>query len=129
DPIADMLTRIRNAVLVNKKNVVIPFSKIKFEMSKILEKEGFISGFEKIDNTENNNSTLKLNLKYKSGEPVIRGLKKISTPGRRVYQGYKEIPKILPSLGVLIVSTPRGLLTNQEAKKQKAGGELICEIY
>jgi len=128
DPIADMLTRIRNAALVNKTEVVIPFSKIKFEVGKILEREGFIKSLEKIDEQDKVGSNLKIILKYKDKASVIQKITRVSKPGRRVYQGYKEIPKILPSLGVLIVSTSRGLMTNLDAKKQKVGGEIICEI-
>lgn len=129
DPIADMLTRIRNAVLVNKGEVLIPFSKIKYEIAKILAKEGFIARVEKVDGPDDHSCYLQLILKYKKDESVIRGLKRISKPGRKVYLGYQEIPKMLPSLGILIISTSRGLMTNTESKKQKIGGESICEIY
>ncbi len=128
DPIADMLTRIRNAVLVNKAEVIIPLSKVKFEVGKILEREGFIKKIEKIDESDKKKPFLRIILKYKEKSPVVREITRISKPGRRIYQGYKEIPKILPSLGILIVSTSRGLMTNTEAKQQKVGGEVICEI-
>jgi len=128
DPIADMLTRIRNAVLVNKTDVIIPLSKVKFEVGKILEREGFIKRIEKIDESDKKRPFLRIILKYKDKDPVVREITRISKPGRRIYQGYKEMPKILPSLGILIVSTSRGLMTNTEAKQQKVGGEVICEI-
>lgn len=128
DPIADMLTRIRNAVLVNKTEVIIPFSKVKFEVGKILNREGFIERIEKTDEFDKKRPFLRIILKYKDKSPVVREITRISKPGRRIYQGYKEIPKILPSLGILIVSTSRGLMTNTEAKQQKVGGEVICEI-
>jgi small subunit ribosomal protein S8 len=128
DPIADMLTRIRNAVLVNKTDVIIPLSKVKFEVGKILEREGFIKRIEKIDESDKKRPFLRIILKYRDKDPVVREITRISKPGRRIYQGYKEMPKILPSLGILIVSTSRGLMTNTEAKQQKVGGEVICEI-
>ena len=126
DPISDMLTRIRNANLVKKTEVIIPFSKIKFEVAKILEKEGFVK---KVEEIEKNHKQIKIELKYKDKKPVIQDLKRISKPGRRIYNGYKKLPKILPSLGIMIVSTPLGLMTHEEAKEKKIGGEVICEIY
>jgi len=129
DPIADMLTRIRNASLVHKTDVLIPFSKIKFEVAKLLEEEGFILGVEDINDGNVKNHNLKIKLKYKGKTAVIRGIKRVSKPGLRIFNSYKEIPRVLPSLGLLIVSTSRGLMTNIEAKKQKIGGEIICEIY
>jgi len=128
DPIADMLTRMRNAVLVKKTEVLLPFSKIKFAIAKILEREGFIAGAEKLEKTGEVQAQLRIVLKYKKGDPVLRGIKRVSTPGRRVYYSYRDIPKILPSLGMMIVSTSRGLMTNIEAKKEKLGGEIICEV-
>ncbi len=127
DSIADMLTRIRNASMIHKIEAAVPYSNIKYAIAKVLEREGFITGVEKIEKTPQD--TLLISLKYKEGEPVIKGLKRVSKPGRRIYWGYKDIPKVLPSLGVLIVSTPRGLMTNVEAKKQKLGGEIFFEIY
>jgi len=129
DPIADMLTRIRNASAVHKPFVLIPFSKIKFEVAKLLEEEGFIVGAEDIDEGAVKSHNIKINLKYKGKESVIRGVNRISKPGRRVYNSHQEIPRVLPSLGLLIISTSRGLMTNIEAKKQKIGGEVICEIF
>lgn len=129
DPIADMLTRIRNASLVRKNDVLIPFSKIKFEVAKLLEDEGFINGAEDINDISVKNHNIKIKLKYKGKQAVVRGIIRISKPGQRVYNSYKEMPRILPNLGLLIVSTSRGIMTNIEAKKQKIGGEIICEIY
>lgn len=126
DPISDMLTRIRNANIVKKSEVFIPFSKIKFEMAKILEKEGFIK---KAEQVEKDNQQIRVELKYKDGQPVIQNLSRISKPGRRVYHSYKKLPRILPSLGIMIVSTPQGLMTHEEAKVKKIGGEIICEVY
>ncbi|MDP2684107.1 MAG: 30S ribosomal protein S8 [bacterium] len=129
DPIADMLTRIRNASLVHKGYTLIPYSKIKFEVAKLLEQEGFILGIEDIDEDSIKNRNIKINLKYKGKTAVIRGIKRISKPGRRVYNNHREIPRVLPSLGLLLISTSRGIMTNIEAKKQKVGGEILCEIY
>lgn len=125
DPISDMLTRIRNANLVRKDEVLIPFSRIKFEIAKILKKEGFVISAEKI---KGRFDQIKVVLKYKNKEPVIQNIKRISKPGQRIYYSYRQMPKILPSLGLWIVSTSRGLMTSPQAKKQKIGGELICEI-
>ncbi len=122
-----MITRIRNASLVRKDQAIIPFSKLKLAIAKILEKEGYLSGIEE-KNTEHGN-VLALGLKYVKGEPVIRGVKRISKPGRRVYNGYQDLPMWTPELGVAILSTSQGIMTHREAKKKKVGGEIICEIY
>lgn len=134
DPIADMLTRIRNAHAVNIKTVVFPMSKIKYGIAKILEAGGWIEKAEivKIEGKKNTSSVfneIKIDLKYKNGSPAISCLKKISTPGRRIYANKDELPRVLNNLGIAIISTPRGLMTNKEAKKQGIGGEVICEIY
>jgi len=134
DPIADMLTRIRNAQAVNKPMVVLPMSKIKFGIAKILVAEGWIEKAEIIKAKVEKNSSasfneIKLDLKYRNGRPAIISLKKISTPGRRVYANKNELPRVLNNLGIAIISTPQGLMTNKQAKKQGIGGEVICEIY
>lgn len=129
DPIADMLTRIRNAITVKKADTVVPFSNLKFSIAQILKNEGFIKEVEKVDIEDKPGAEMHLILKYKQDQSVIRGLNRISKPGRRVYYNHKEIPGTLPSLGLLIISTSQGLLTNFEAKKKKLGGEVICEIY
>jgi len=127
DPIADMLTRIRNAVQLRKDEVVLPFSKIKFEIAKILEQEGYIKKAEKIENTF---AKIKIILKYTSQkESVIQNLKRISKPGGKIYVHHRKIPYVLDGLGIAIISTSSGLMTNGEAKKRKIGGEVICEIY
>jgi small subunit ribosomal protein S8 len=126
DPISDMLTRIRNAVLVRHSEVLIPFSRIKFEIAKIMESERFISGIEVLEKERQ----FKIYLKYgEGGAPVIRSLKRISKPGKRVYSSKEELPKVLGGMGVAIVSTSAGLLTAREAKKRGLGGEVLCEIY
>ncbi len=134
DPIADMLTRIRNAQAVKIKTVVLPMSKIKHEIAKILEVDGWIEKVEIIKTKGKKNSSsvfneIKIDLKYKNGQPAITCLKKISTPGRRVYVNKNELPRVLNNLGIAIISTPKGLMTNKQAKKEGVGGEVICEIY
>lgn len=135
DPIADMLTRIRNANLVNKKEVVLPMSKLKFSIAKILEKEGWVGHVEVLKAGGAKNQTsgfdqLKIALKYdKSGNSAISSIKRISKPGLRIYAGKTELPRVLNNLGIAIISTPAGLMTNKEAKQKGVGGEVICEIY
>lgn len=133
DPIADMLTRIRNAQAVNKKTVALPMSKIKYSIAKILAQNGWVEKVEimKVAAKKNSSSSfneIKIELKYRNGQPAISSLKKISTPGRRVYANKNELPRVLNNLGIAIISTSKGLLTNKEAKKQGVGGEVICEI-
>jgi len=139
DPIADMLTRIRNAILVNKKELFLPMSKIKYKIAQILEEKSYIQKVELVDSVDffSNSKqgsfkpkSLKITLKYrKNGKSVISSLKRISKPGLRVYSNKDELPVVLNGLGIAIVSTPKGVMTNLEAKKQNIGGELICEIY
>jgi small subunit ribosomal protein S8 len=126
DPIADMLTRMRNALRVGKSEVLVPHSRIKVNLAEILKQEGYINSY-----AENQvNHELRIQLKYdESGEPAIQQLKRISTPGRRVYSGTEKLPRVLNNLGIAIISTPQGLMTAVEAKKKKIGGEIICEIY
>lgn len=128
DPIADMLTRIRNACLVQHNQVVMPTSKLKAGIARILADEGFIAGFEETD--EKPQANLVLNLKYTGkGESVINGLERVSRPGRRVYAGYKEIPWVRSGLGISIVSTPQGLLTGRKARRARVGGEILCNVW
>ena len=123
DPIADMLTRIRNAHMALHKEVVVPKSKMKLRIAEILKEEGYIEGFEELDRD------IKIKLKYVDGKPAIQGLKRISKPGRRIYVGVKEIPRVQNGLGICIVSTSRGVLEGEEARRLNVGGELICEIW
>ena len=135
DPIADMLTRIRNASAVKKPEVVLPMSKIKFEIAKILKREGWILDTEVIKGEGKKNASsvfdeLKLVLKYKkSGRPYISSVKRISRPGLRIYSKKDTLPRVLNNLGMAIISTPNGLMTNKEARKNGLGGEVICEVY
>jgi small subunit ribosomal protein S8 len=135
DPIADMLTRIRNASLVKKEEVVMPMSKLKYNLSKVLVREGWLDRAEviKLEAKKNGSQVfdqLKLTLKYeKNGKPVISSIRRVSRPGLRIYAGKTELPKVLNNLGMAVISTPQGLLTNKEARKKGVGGEVICEIY
>ena len=124
DPIADMLTRIRNANQMRNKEVSMPVSKIKLEIAKILDTEGFINGYKVVENT------LTLTLKYgQNKERVITGLKRISKPGLRVYAGADKIPHVLNGLGIAIISTPKGVMTDKLARKNNVGGEVIAYIW
>ncbi len=135
DTISDMLTRIRNANLVSKSTVLITNTKINKKICEILQQEGFIAGFSVF---ETNKNELIISLKYKkalllsngsSNKPCITNLKRISKPGLRIYSNYKEIPKILGGLGIIIISTSKGLMTDKEARNSHLGGELICSIW
>ncbi len=127
DPIADMLTRIRNAIMVRHDSVLIPSSRVKQAIAKILKEEGFISEYEVLKGKTHR--TIKITLKYSSkDEPVLTGLERVSKPGLRVYVGRKEIPRIAGGLGVAILSTSKGVMTGQQAWRQGIGGELLCYI-
>ncbi len=126
DPIADMLTRIRNAQLAKKKYVLIPFSKIKRSIASVLQEEGYISTFTVKD--INNLSYIHVDLKYYSGSPVIESIKRISKPGMRIYKSVSELPEVLGGLGISVISTSKGIMTGRKAKKIGVGGEVICEV-
>ena len=138
DPIADMLTRIRNASIVRKTEVVLPMSKIKLSVAKILEKESWVQKAERIPagtalvnkDGVSRFDQIKIVLKYKkSGRSSITNIKRISKPGLRIYVGKDEMPKVLNGFGMAIISTSQGLMTNKEARRKKVGGEVLCEIY
>ena len=128
DPIADLLTRVRNASMVQHKQVVVPSSKIKVSIAQILKAEGFIDSFNVTD--EKPQPNLIMRLKYTGrGDSVITGLERVSKPGKRVYAGHKSIPWVRSGLGINILSTPKGLMTGREARRAKMGGEIICNIW
>jgi small subunit ribosomal protein S8 len=128
DPIADMLTRIRNAVAVGHERVVMPASKLKVNIARILTDEGFIDRYEVTEN--GHRSELELVLRYaERRRPVIEGLKRVSRPGHRVYAGAKELPRVQGGLGVAVVSTSQGLMPDREARKRRLGGEIVCEVW
>jgi len=128
DPIADMLTRIRNAIMAEKKDVVMPLSKIKFEIANVLKREGYISGH-RVDKT-GFPQKLVVDLKYnKKKKNVIEGLQRISKPGRRIYSGVESIPKVLGGLGISVVSTSKGMMTGKECQKNNIGGEVLLNVW
>ena len=128
DPVADMLTKIRNASMAKFERVDITPSKLKLEIVKILKNEGFIKNFKKIN--QDGRTSIRVFLKYDPNmNPIIHGLQKISTPGRRVYSGYRKMPRVLNGYGTLIVSTSSGVTTAKKASEKKVGGELICSVW
>lgn len=127
DPIADLFNRIRNAQILSHPEVRIPFSKLKYEIAKILEQEKFVGKINKVG--RKTRKIIKIDLKYENGQPAISGLKKISKPGQRVYLPVKKIKPVRGGYGAAIISTPKGLMTDKKARKQKVGGEVICEIW
>ena len=130
DPIADYLTRLRNAIMAGRRVVEIPTSKMKREITKILFDQGYILNY-KFDDTNAPKGTIKIALKYDPVEKVsaISGLKRVSRPGLRQYTGYKEMPRVLNGLGIAILSTSQGVMTNKEAAERKIGGEVLCYVY
>lgn len=128
DPIADMLTRVRNATQARHATVDIPFSKIKLAISKIMEQEGYVAGFDIVD--QSNRKNLRLQLKYDDQRrPVVNGIRRVSRPGLRIYAGMHDIPRVLGGAGTVVVSTNRGIMTGREARRRHLGGELIAEIW
>ncbi len=128
DPIGDMLTRIRNAQMRGKSTVMTPASTLRARVLDVLASEGYIRGWEKAD-TSNGQGEITISLKYYEGEPVIRELKRVSKPGRRVYMGVKEIPSVRNGLGVSIVSTPKGVMSDANARAANVGGEVLCTVF
>jgi small subunit ribosomal protein S8 len=128
DPIADMLTRIRNGITSHHDRVELPASKLKVEIARILKSEGFISNYKLVDDKVQ--PLLRVYLKYSDdGEPVIHGIERISRPGRRVYRNKQEIPRVLGGLGLAIVSTSKGVMAGSEAVKEGVGGEVLCQVW
>ncbi len=127
DPIGDMIARVKNAQERNHKKVELPSSNFKAKIADILKNEGFINDFR--INNENNKSILSLDLKYHSGNPVISTFERVSKPGRRIFSSANGLPKINNGLGIAIVSTPKGVMTDIDARKQRVGGEIICKVF
>ena len=128
DPIGDMIARIKNAQSRSHKNVELPSSNFKTKIANILKNEGFIKDFK--NNTDNNNKIiLSLELKYHSGNPVISAFERVSKPGRRIFSSADGLPKINNGLGIAIISTPKGVMTDIDARKQRIGGEIICKVF
>jgi len=128
DPIADMLTRIRNGITSRHDRIELPSSKLKVEVARILKNEGFISNYKVVEETPQ--PTLRVYLRYSDdGEPVIHGIERVSRPGRRVYRAKDEIPRVLGGLGLAIVSTSQGVLSGSDAAKKGVGGEVLCQVW
>ncbi|MHB8442843.1 MAG: 30S ribosomal protein S8 [Patescibacteria group bacterium] len=123
DPIADLLTRIRNAILRDKEIVSVPLSTIKEDIVRVLKERGYIKGYEIKERD------IIISLKYKKGESVISGIERVSKPSLKVYSSYRDIPKVLNGLGFCILSTPGGVITDSEARRNKVGGEIICKVW
>jgi len=133
DPIADMLTRIRNAVMSGQAMTAMPLSKVKVEIAKILKEEGYLENFEVADGERPSQKVLRLKIKYigerRERKPVLTGLERVSRPGRRVYTKNQEIPWVLSGIGVAILSTPKGIMTGQRARQLGVGGEILCKVW
>jgi small subunit ribosomal protein S8 len=133
DPIADMLTRIRNAMMSGQAMTAMPFSKVKVEIAKILKDEGYLESFEVVDGERPSQKVLRLKIKYigerRERQPVITGLERISRPGRRVYTKKQDIPWVLSGIGIAILSTPKGIMTGQRARQLNVGGEILCKVW
>jgi len=128
DPLGDMLTRIRNAIGRRKTKVMTPASKLRARVLEVLQAEGYIRGFSQVD-FDNGKSEIEIELKYYEGAPVIREISRVSKPGRRVYVSVKSIPHVANGLGISILSTPKGVMADHEAREQNVGGELLCRIF
>jgi len=133
DPIADLLTRMRNAMLVGHQMVALPSSKLKVAIAKILKEEGYITSYEVVDGKSDGQKILRVRLKYvgerRERKSVITGLERVSHPGRRVYTNKRDIPWVLSGMGIAIVSTPKGVMTGQRARQLGVGGEILCKIW
>ncbi len=127
DPIGDMLARLKNSQMRNHKKVELPSSKFKAKIAEILKSEGYIIDYEVKSNQ--NKTNLHINLKYNSGNPVISSIERVSKPGRRIFSSAESLPKVNNGLGIAIISTPKGVMTDIDARKQKVGGEIICKVF
>ena len=128
DPIGDMIARIKNAQVRNHKKLELPSSNFKVKIADVLKNEGFIIDY-KVNKKESNKADLMINLKYNAGSPVISTIERISKPGRRIFSSAQSLPKINNGLGIAIISTPKGVMTDLDARKQKLGGEIICKVF
>ena len=133
DPIADMLTRVRNAVMAGQAQIAMPNSKMKVEIAKILKDEGFLETFEVVDGEKTEQKVLRIKIKYvgerRERRPVLSGIERVSTPGRRIYTKKMDIPWVLSGLGVAILSTPKGVMTGARARQLGVGGEILCKVW
>jgi small subunit ribosomal protein S8 len=133
DPIADMLTRVRNTTMTGQALTAMPSSKLKVEIARILKEEGYIEGFEVVDGERPGQKTLRVRIKYvgerRQRTPVITGLERVSRPGRRIYTKKQDIPWVLSGIGIAILSTPKGIMTGQKARALGVGGEILCKVW
>jgi len=133
DPIADMLTRIRNAVIAGHTVTAMPSSKMKADIARILKEEGFIKSYQVVDGDKPGQPILRLRLKYvgerRERRPILTGIERVSRPGRRIYTGKRDIPWVLSGMGIAIISTPKGIMTGKQARKLGVGGEVVCKVW
>tara|TARA_Y100000590_G_scaffold153522_1_gene176292 strand:+ start:599 stop:997 length:399 start_codon:yes stop_codon:yes gene_type:complete len=128
DPIGDMIARLKNAQMRNHKKVVLPSSNFKAKIAEVLKEEGFIIDY-KVSEQDGKKTNLEINLKYNYGSPVISTIERVSRPGRRIFSSAESLPKINNGLGIAIISTPKGVMSDMNARKQKVGGEIICKVF
>ncbi|MGF1604988.1 MAG: 30S ribosomal protein S8 [Rhodothalassiaceae bacterium] len=128
DPLGDMLTRIRNGLRARKTSVRAPASRTRERVLDVLQREGYIKGYERVD-LDGNKAELEIHLKYSDGDPVIHHIDRVSKPGRRIYAGVRDLPRVANGLGISIVSTPKGVLSDAEARARNVGGEVICTVF
>ena len=128
DPLGDMLARIKNGQLRKKESVIMPASRFRGNVLDVLHREGYIRGFKKVE-IENNKNEFEIELKYVDGEPVIKNISRVSTPGRRVYSSINDLPRTYNGLGISILSTPRGVMSDNEARAAHVGGEVLCQVF
>lgn len=128
DPLGDLLTRIRNGQRASKTSIECPWSKLRENVCKVLQNEGYIRGY-KLEDMSGNRKTLVIDLKYESGQGVIRKIQRVSKPGRRIYSKVNDMPRFYNGLGVSIVSTPKGVLSDSKAREENVGGEVLCQVY
>jgi small subunit ribosomal protein S8 len=133
DPIADMLTRIRNAVIAGHTVTAMPSSRMKADIARILKEEGFIKSFQVVDGEKPSQKVLRIRLKYigerRERRPILSGIQRVSRPGRRIYTGKRDIPWVLSGMGIAILSTPKGIMTGKQARKLGLGGEVVCKVW
>lgn len=128
DPLGDMLTRIRNGQRARKESILSPASKLRVRVLDVLQREGYIRGYN-VDDLSQSHKEIRIELKYHEGDPVIREIARVSKPGRRVYSGVGDLPRVLNGLGISIVSTPKGVLSDAEARDRNVGGEVLCTVF
>ena len=129
DPVADMLTRIRNASRAKRKSVIIPRSKLKLQLAEILKQEGFVGEFRELLGGEHGHPVIEMDLRYDGGTPVISGISRVSKPGLRKYKGCQDIARVKRGLGIMVLTTSRGVMSDREARRQKVGGEVLCTVW